>query len=140
MQLLLIALGSFPVEAWESAAWGLAGGAAAGVASLMLTVANNNFTWWDKKERGPRLFVFAGCVLLGALVAAAASGEMSGPWPAFVIGIGAPGTIRGLLSGVEVEGARKPDEQRAVRLPVVETRRTGAPDRQSSEAADENAR
>ena len=27
---------------------------------------------------------------------------MSGAWPAFVIGAGAPATIRGLLSGVEV--------------------------------------
>jgi hypothetical protein len=46
----------------------------------------------------PWLRVAAG----GALVAAASHAQMSGAWPAFVIGAGAPATIRGLLSGVEV--------------------------------------
>jgi len=41
-------------------------------------------------------------LLLGALVATASHAQMSGAWPAFVIGAGAPATIRGLLSGVEV--------------------------------------
>lgn len=51
----------------------------------------------------PRL-CFYGCgLLLGALVTAAAHSQMSGAWPAFVIGAGAPVTIRGLLSGVEVD-------------------------------------
>ena len=49
-----------------------------------------------------RLFVLGGGLLFGALVAAASHAQMSGAWPAFVIGAGAPATIRGLLSGVEV--------------------------------------
>jgi hypothetical protein len=68
----------------------------------MTAVVSNGYAWWSKDERGPRLFVFGCALVLGAGVAAAASGEMSGPWPAFVIGIGAPSTIRGLLSGIEV--------------------------------------
>jgi hypothetical protein len=77
--------------------------------SLMTSVTANGFAWWNKEERGPRLFVFGCSVFLGALVAAAASGEMSGPWPAFVIGAGAPATIKGLLSGVEVQPSAKPE-------------------------------
>lgn len=90
------------VDAWESGLWGLAGGAAAGLLSLMTAVVANGFQWWPTSERWPRLFVFGCSLLLGAGVAAAAGSEMSGPWPAFVIGAGAPATIRGLLAGVEV--------------------------------------
>jgi hypothetical protein len=89
---------------WQAASWGLAGGLAAGVLALMTAVTAANFKWpWKPGEFGPRLFVLAGSLLLGALVAAAASGQMSGAWPAFVIGAGAPATIRGLLVGVQVD-------------------------------------
>ena|ERR1700722_12924517 len=92
------------MKAWEAALWGLAGGAASGLLSLMTVVASNGFTWpWEKREAGPRLFVLVGGLILGALVAAAASSQMSGPWPAFVIGAGAPATIRGLLGGIQVD-------------------------------------
>jgi hypothetical protein len=62
------------------------------------------FKWpWKREEMWPRL-CFYGCGLfLGALVTAAAHSQMSGAWPAFIIGAGAPATIRGLLSGVEVD-------------------------------------
>jgi hypothetical protein len=76
--------------------------------SMMTSVIANGFAWWGKQERGPRLFVLGCSVFLGALVAAAASSEMSGPWPAFVIGAGAPASIKGLLSGVELQPAAKP--------------------------------
>jgi len=92
--------------------WGLAGGGAAGLVSLMTSIAANGFAWWSKSERGPRLFVFGCSLLLGALVAAAASSEMSGPWPAFVIGVGAPSTIKGLLSGIEVDPPPEPSAER----------------------------
>ena len=95
---------------WEAASWGLAGGLAAGVLALMTAVTEANFTWpWDRREFGPRLFVLVGGLLLGALVAAAASGQMSGAWPAFVIGAGAPATICGLLAGVQVDVKLPPD-------------------------------
>ncbi len=69
----------------------------------MTAVTSAGFRWpWKRGELGPRLFVLGCGLLLGALVAAAAHGQMSGAWPAFVIGAGAPATIRGLLSGVEV--------------------------------------
>ena len=69
----------------------------------MTAVTSAGFRWpWERGELGPRLFVLGCGLLLGALVAAASHAQMSGAWPAFVIGAGAPATIRGLLSGVEV--------------------------------------
>ena len=89
---------------WQAASWGLAGGVAAGVLALMTAVTAAHFKWpWKPGEFGPRLFVFCGTLLLGALVAAAAHAQISGAWPAFIIGAGAPATVRGLLSGVEVD-------------------------------------
>ncbi len=86
-----------------AAGWGLAGGLAAGVLALMTAVTAAGFRWpWKRSERGPRLFVFGCGLLLGALVAAAAHSQISGGWPAFAMGAGAPATIRGLLSGIEV--------------------------------------
>jgi hypothetical protein len=74
------------------------------VLAFMTAVTAAHFTWpWKRNELGPRLFVLCCGLLLGALVAAAAHSQMSGAWPAFVIGAGAPATIRGLLSGVEVD-------------------------------------
>jgi hypothetical protein len=88
---------------WQAASWGLAGGLAAGVLALMTAVTSARFRWpWERSELGPRLFVLGCGLFLGAVVAAASHSQMSGAWPAFVIGAGAPATIRGLLSGVEV--------------------------------------
>ena len=71
--------------------------------ALMTAVTAAHFTWpWERSQIGPRLFVLGCGLFLGALVAAASSSQMNGAWPAFVIGVGAPATIRGLLSGVEV--------------------------------------
>jgi hypothetical protein len=87
----------------EAALWGLSGGGAAAVLSLMTAITSNGFAWpWARGEAVPRLVVMAGSLLLGALVSAAAHNQMSGPWPAFVIGMGAPATVRGLLGGVQV--------------------------------------
>lgn len=92
---------------WQAALWGLAGGGAASVLSFMTAVVSAGYTWpWRKNRRagelGPRLFVMASGAVLGAVVAAAAHDQINGPWPAFIFGVGAPATIRGLLSGVEV--------------------------------------
>lgn len=92
------------MEVWEAALWGLAGGAASDLVSLMTAVhaAGFRFPWKGSGEdRGARLFVLAIGLMLGALVAAAASGQMSGAWPAFLLGIAAPSTVRGVLGGVE---------------------------------------
>ncbi|MET9463035.1 hypothetical protein ABZY05_50135 [Streptomyces canus] len=75
----------------------------------MTAVVSSGYSWpWTKKnkakpgELGPRLFVMTAGAVLGAVVAAAAHDQISGPWPAFIFGVGAPATIRGLLSGIEV--------------------------------------
>ncbi|MEU6258628.1 hypothetical protein [Streptomyces sp. NPDC047043] len=88
---------------WQAALWGLAGGGAASVWSLSVAVVSAGYTWpWRKEgELWPRLFVLAVALVLGSVVATAAHDQISGPWPAFIFGIGAPATIRGILSGVE---------------------------------------
>ena len=96
----------------EAAAWGLAGGLAAGLVSLSAAVAAAEFRWpWRDNEDGiaPRLFVATAGLIVGALVAAAAHTQMSGGWPAFIMGACAPSVIRGALSRVEVV-ERKPPE------------------------------
>lgn len=107
----------------ESGAWGLAGGLAAGLISLMAAVVAAGFRWpWQQvaeestppqrhvvEEVWPRLFVMSGGPVVGALVAAAASAQMSGPWPAFIMGVSAPSMVRGMLSRVEVT-ERKPNQ------------------------------
>ena len=94
---------------WQAASWGLAGGLAAGVLALMTAVTSASFQWpWRRNELGPRLFVLGCGLFLGALVAAASHSQMNGAWPAFVIGAGAPATVRGLLSGVEVREKTAP--------------------------------
>jgi hypothetical protein len=88
-----------------AATWGLAGGLAAGLVSLSASVVAAGFKWpWHDNEHGmwPRLFVAGVGLILGALVAAAAHGQMSGGWPAFIMGVSAPSIIRGTLSKFEV--------------------------------------
>lgn len=86
-------------------AWGLAGGVAIGLVSVSADVVTAGFKWpWRDNEHGigPRLFVFGVGLVLGAVVAAAAHGQMTGGWPAFLMGISAPAIVRGGLSKVEV--------------------------------------
>jgi MFS family permease len=111
---------------WQTALWGLAGGGAASVLSLSAAVVSAGYTWpWRKEgELGPRLFVLAAGLVLGSLVATAAHDQISGPWPAFIFGIGAPATIRGILSGVEVRP--RPDS-----VPTQGRRATTAPSQPS---------
>ncbi|MGV9351357.1 hypothetical protein ACWDSD_42950 [Streptomyces spiralis] len=101
---------------WEAALWGLAGGGAASVLSLSAAVVSAGYTWpWRKEgELWPRLFVLTNGLMLGSLVATAAHDQVSGPWPAFIFGIGAPATIRGILAGIEVNPQRgsKPTRSR----------------------------
>jgi hypothetical protein len=85
--------------------WGLLGGLAAGLVVVSAAVRAAGFRWpWKHAEDGiwPQLFVVAVGVTIGALVAAAAHAQMNGPWPAFLLGVGAPSVVRGALSGVEV--------------------------------------
>jgi|SRR5580698_155458 hypothetical protein len=89
----------------DAASWGLAGGAAAGLVNLAAAVKAAGFHWpWRNGEGdlGPRLFVAGVGLALGAIVAGAAHSQITGPWPALVMGVSAPSLIRGILSGVEV--------------------------------------
>lgn len=96
----------------EAAAWGLAGGLAAGLIALSAEVVAAGFKWpWRNNDDGiwPRLFVTSVLLIVGALVAAAAHSQMTGGWPAFIMGASAPSVIRGAVSRVGVTES-KPDE------------------------------
>jgi hypothetical protein len=88
----------------EAAAWGLAGGTAAGLINLAAAIKAAGFHWpWrEEGELGPRLFVTAVALVVGVIVSTAAHTQVTGPWPALVMGISAPSVVRGILSGVEV--------------------------------------
>ena len=124
---------------WQAASWGLAGGLAAGVLALMTAVTAAHFTWpWKHDEFGPRLFVIGCGLLLGALVSAAAHSQLSGAWPAFVIGAGAPATIRGFLSGVQADvklPPGSPDASGELETPARRTEPKPAREKEISDSA-----
>jgi hypothetical protein len=107
---------------WQAAGWALAGGLAAAILGLMTAVTVVGFKWpWKKGELRPRLFVVGCGLLLGILVACAAHSQMTGGWPAFVLGAAAPAAIRGLLSGVQVHAEPDPRQHPARRsVPIAE--------------------
>jgi len=93
--------------------WGLAGGVAAGLVALAVSIVSVGYKWpWRGNPDGlwPRLVVTLTGVVVGGLVAAAAHSQMSGAWPAFLLGVGAPSVIRGAIARIEVEESsdRKP--------------------------------
>jgi len=95
----------------EAAAWGLAGGAVAGLVGMSSAVVAEGYRWpWRYSSDGfwPHLFVAAIGLVVGAVVAAAAHAQMTGAWPALVMGACAPSVIRSVLSRVEV-AEHKPD-------------------------------
>jgi uncharacterized membrane protein YfcA len=92
--------------------WGVVGGTAAGLLVVSAAITAAGFRWpWRDNDDGiwPRMFVFMVGVIVGGGVAAAAHNQMTGPWPAFIMGIGAPSVVRYALSRVEV-AERKPVE------------------------------
>jgi hypothetical protein len=102
----------------EAGAWGLAGGLVAGLISLSGAVIKAGFRWpWDATNQSkdassenrdadqsiwPHMFVFGVGLVVGTLVAAAAHQQMSGDWPAFLLGAGAPSVVRGAVERIEV--------------------------------------
>lgn len=80
--------------------WGLAGGAVAGLVALAAQVQAEHRWPWRGQEHGigPWLFVFGVGIIVGAVVAAAAHSQMTGPWPALLMGVSAPSIVRGALS------------------------------------------
>lgn len=85
--------------------WGLAGGLTAGLLGWSAAVTAAGFHWPSHgNDDGiwPRLFVTLTGIAVGTLVAAAAHSQMTGPWPAFLMGVGGPAAIRGTLTRTEV--------------------------------------
>jgi hypothetical protein len=94
---------------FAAAAWGTGGGLAAGLVAVAAAITTAGFRWpWDRETFWPRMVVTVIGLIVGALVAGAAHGQMISPWPAFLLGVGAPSVIRGALSRLEVA------EQKAV--------------------------
>lgn len=55
-------------------------------------------------------------MVVGAIVSACAHGEMSGEWPALLMGVAAPSVIQNALGVVEV--AEKPVAERPAAVPA----------------------
>jgi hypothetical protein len=105
-----------------AAEWGLAGGIAASLVALSAAIAKAGNKWpWRGNSDGiwPQLFVTGTGIAVGALVAAAAHSQMSGAWPAFLMGVSAPSVIRGAIARVEVEEAEPATEPGAGEKKVV---------------------
>jgi hypothetical protein len=111
------------MELVEAGAWGLAGGLAAGLLSLAadVTAERGHWPWSDRADLGPRLFVMSVGMVLGALVSAAAHSQMSGEWPALIMGCTAPSVLRGAMHRVEVT------ERKSTVLPTEGGHGDGAP-------------
>jgi hypothetical protein len=120
------------MDAWEAAGWGLAGGGAAGLVQFAAAIVAAGYLWpYRRDQLVPGLAVFTIALAVGALVAAATHDSLRGPWPALVMGLGAPATLRGLLAGVQVE-------QHKDSAPLtVPTRPTEAPEAKRTEAGTE---
>ena len=100
---------------FEAAAWGVSGGAVAWLVALAADLRANGMRWpWRENEVGvwPYLFVLVVAMIAGGVVAAAQHTQISGPWPAFSVGIAAPAVIRGALSKVEVSEKKKPKSKK----------------------------
>jgi hypothetical protein len=91
--------------------WGLLGGVVAALVGLAADIRTSRFRWpWHEDEYGPwpRLCVYGIGIVVGMVVAAAAHAEMTGAWPALLMGIGAPAVVTGAFSKIEVEIEDKP--------------------------------
>jgi uncharacterized membrane protein len=93
------------MNGFEAAAWGVAGGVVAGMVGLSVAIVAANYRWpWRRREEQfwPRLCVAAIGALVGGVACGAAHGQVSGPWPALVMGVSAPSVIRSILARLEV--------------------------------------
>ncbi|WP_155368026.1 hypothetical protein [Catellatospora vulcania] len=87
----------------QAAIWGVAGGAVAALVVLIADVVAAKFLWPYAAGTGrARMFVLVAQLLISGVVAAAAHQQISGPWPALLLGVTAPATIRAALANVEV--------------------------------------
>jgi hypothetical protein len=92
----------------DAASWGVTGGLAASMAALSAAIIKAGYRWpWRGEPDGmwPRFTVYAVGVIVGGIVSAAAHGQMSGGWPAFLMGIAAPSVIQNAIGLVEVSAS-----------------------------------
>jgi hypothetical protein len=85
--------------------WGLLGGAVAALVGFGADIRTARYQWpWHEDKQGPwpRLCVYGVGVVVGMVVAGAAHAQMNGPWPALLMGVGAPSVVKGLISRIEV--------------------------------------
>jgi hypothetical protein len=85
--------------------WGLLGGLVASLVGFGADIKAAGFRWpWhgDKHGQWPRLCVYGIGIVIGMVVAAAAHAEMTGAWPALLMGVGAPSVVKGAISRIEV--------------------------------------
>lgn len=100
-------------------AFGALGGLAAGLVALSAAIVRAGLRWpWRGNPDGvwPRLTVYGIGMVVGAIVSACAHGEMSGEWPALLMGVAAPSVIQNALGVVEV--AEKPVAERPAAVPA----------------------
>jgi len=89
---------------WVAAAWGAVGGGAVAMLNFGADLLEAKFRWpWPRDTVGPHLAYVAVQLLLGALVTAANHNQVTGAWPAFIIGISAPAVIQGIVARIEIE-------------------------------------
>ena len=86
-------------------AYGVAGGLAASLVALSAAIIKARYSWpWRGHPDGiwPRFTVYAIGIIVGGIVSACAHSQMSGGWPAFLMGIAAPSVIQNAIGLVEV--------------------------------------
>lgn len=95
----------------QAAAWGIAGGISAGLISFSSSIVAAGHRWpWHDNGMGafPYATVFAIGLIIGGVVAGAAHNQITGEWPALIMGASAPSVLRGVLTRIEV-AERKPE-------------------------------
>jgi hypothetical protein len=73
--------------------------------SLAVQVTAAGFRWPDYIKEGgvgPLAVVIGAGLFTSTILAAAAHSQMTGAWPALIMGIAAPSVVRGILARVEV--------------------------------------
>lgn len=107
---LTIAVGYFlPMTFLAAGGFGVLGGLAASLVAFSAAIIKAGLRWPGRGNPDgiwPLVTVYAIGIVVGAIVSASAHGEMSGEWPAFLMGVAAPSVIRNAIGLVEV--AEKP--------------------------------
>jgi hypothetical protein len=99
------------MEWWPAALWGLAGGACVELWNLNCLTRQPDFAWRHPVPQGLSAYVTAVLTRLaiGTIVAAAAaaSGEITGIWVAFGLGVAGPVVVQRLAGDVPLTGGEE---------------------------------